>query len=300
MSLDLTETTDRADEAVAADTLLRQTRWSVREVRHLEVMPGHARRLTDVGIRFLYVAHGHVTVSTADAAASKDGALVGTVDFRHGDFALLPRGGEYRVRTSPGTRARLVTGGLALHATPFERLGELMPPVLLRCGARLDDPAYPALLEMLDAETGRGDGTSPLLGPLVDLVVSATLRGFFERGCASAREWLAQLGDPLVGPALAAIHADPGSPWTLEALARVARVSRSQFAERFRMRMGQPPARYITQVRMRRAEELLRAGEPVGQVAFALGYDSDEGFRRAFQRHAGLSPSEWRRQAQPA
>ncbi len=297
-SVYLTQTTDRADEAIAADTLLRQTRWSVRAVGHVELMPGHSRRLADVGIRFLYVAQGQVTVTSPDAPASSGGSVVDAVDFRRGDFVLLPRGGEHRIRTSPGARTRLVTGGLTLVATPFERLGELMPPVLLQCGLRLDDAAYGALLEMLDAETSRGDGTSPLLGPLLDLVVSATLRSFFERGCASAREWLAQLGDPLVGPALAAIHAEPGSPWTLEALARVARASRSQFAERFRTRMGQPPARYVTQVRMRRAEELLRAGEPVSQVAFALGYDSDEGFRRAFQRHSGLSPRAWRRQVQ--
>ena len=64
--------------------------------------------------------------------------------------------------------------------------------------------------------------------------------------------------------------------------------------------MGESPARYVTRVRMRRAEEMLVDGRPVSQVAFSLGYDSDEGFRRAFQRHSGLSPSEWRRTAVPA
>jgi AraC-like DNA-binding protein len=302
MSVQVTATTDRSDEhrseeALAADTLLRQTRWSVREVGHVELMAGHSRRLGDAGLRFLYVAQGNVTVTRPGASAGIERAAE-LVDLRRGDFALLPqRGGERLVRTSPGVRARLVTGRLTLDATPFERLADLLPPVLLHCGSRIDDPTYEALLEMLDAETSKNGGTSPLLRPLLDLVVSATLRAFFERGCASAREWLAQLRDPIVGPALAAIHAEPGSPWTLDALARVARASRSQLAERFRVRMGQSPAKYVNQVRMRRAEELLRAGEPVSQVAFALGYDSDEGFRRAFQRHTGLSPREWRRRA---
>ncbi len=304
MSVQTTSAPDRADEAAAADTLLRQTRWSVREVGHVELMPGHARRLADVGIRFLSVVEGHVTVTSVGPArpsAAAEGPALDAARLQAGDFALLPRGGEQRVRTAPGARARLVTGALTVEAVPFDmpfdRLAALMPPVLLQCGLRLDDPAYGAMLDMLDTETRARDGASPLLGPLVDLLVSATLRAFFERGCASAREWLAQLRDPLVGPALAAIHAEPGSPWTLDALARVARASRSQFAERFRARMGQSPAKYVTQVRMRRAEELLRAGEPVSQIAFALGYDSDEGFRRAFQRHTGLSPREWRRRA---
>ncbi len=301
MSVQVTGTTDRSDEhrpedALAADALLRQMRWSVRDVGHVHLMPGHSRRLGDVTIRFLHVAEGTIAVTRPPVAGTGD-RVAEPVELRRGDFALLPRGGEHRVRTPPGVRARVVTGGLALEAAPFERLAELMPPVLLRCGSRLDDPTYSALLEMLDTETRTGGGSSPLLRPLLDLVVASTLRAFFERGCASAREWLAQLRDPLVGPALAAIHAEPGSPWTIDALARVARASRSQFAERFRTRMGQSPAKYVTQVRMRRAKELLRAGEPVSQVAFALGYDSDEGFRRAFHRHTGLSPREWRRRA---
>lgn len=301
MSVQVTAPTDRTDErrsreALAADALLRETRWSVRDVGHVHLMPGHSRRLPDVGVRFLHVAEGTVAVARPHAPGRGEQA-VQPVELRRGDFVLLPRGGEHRVRTSPGVRARVVTGGLALDAAPFERLTELMPPVVLRCGSRLDDPTYAALLEMLDAETRQGGGDSPLLRPLLDLVVSSTLRAFFERGCASALEWLTQLRDPLVGPALAAIHAEPGSPWTIDALARVARASRSQFAERFRVRMGQSPAKYVTQVRMRRAQELLRAGEPVSQVAYALGYDSDEGFRRAFHRHTGLSPREWRRRA---
>jgi AraC-like DNA-binding protein len=47
-------------------------------------------------------------------------------------------------------------------------------------------------------------------------------------------------------------------------------------------------------VRMRRAEELLSAGTPVSETSRTLGYASDEGFRRAFRRHAGASPSAWR------
>lgn len=289
------------DEAVAADTLLRRTRWSAREVSPLELMPGHSRRLGDVGIRFLHVAEGHVAVASSQGSDGPGPDDVVVPDLQSGDFVLLPRGGEHHLRAAPQGRARLVTGSLVLHAAPFDRLSELMPPVLLQVGLRLEQPAYASLLDMLDAETRAARaGGSPLLNPLLDLVVSATLRSFFERGCASAREWLGQLHDPLLGPALEAIHAEPGSPWTVDSLARVVRASRSSFAERFRSTMGESPARYVTRVRMRRAEEMLVDGRPVSQVAFSLGYDSDEGFRRAFQRHSGLSPSEWRRTAVPA
>ncbi len=44
---------------------------------------------------------------------------------------------------------------------------------------------------------------------------------------------------------------------------------------------------------------MLRAGAPVSDIAYRLGYESDEGFSRAFRRHAGVPPSRWRREASP-
>jgi AraC-like DNA-binding protein len=46
-----------------------------------------------------------------------------------------------------------------------------------------------------------------------------------------------------------------------------------------------------------RAEEYLRAGMPIGEIAYALGYSDPTVFRRAFRRWFGQSPSRWRSQA---
>ncbi len=49
------------------------------------------------------------------------------------------------------------------------------------------------------------------------------------------------------------------------------------------------------EARFVRARELLRGGElGVAQVAQRLGYRDAANFSRAFRRHAGLSPSEYR------
>ena len=103
--------------------------------------------------------------------------------------------------------------------------------------------------------------------------------------------------DPHLGRAIEAIHDDPARPGPVESLARLARASRSQFAEQFRVAVGDTPARYLTRVRMERAERMLRAGAAVTDIAYQLGYESDAGFSRAFRRHAGVSPSLWRRSA---
>jgi AraC-like DNA-binding protein len=70
--------------------------------------------------------------------------------------------------------------------------------------------------------------------------------------------WLAGALDPLIGPALSAIHRDPGHDWTVEALARACSLSPSAFAgytseaafsRAFKHRYGTPPARWRRDVR---------------------------------------------------
>ncbi len=275
-------------------------RWSASDVRRLRIRPGHARSLRGTEIRFVYVASGSPILEALESPEAPEAddptGSAENLNLHSGDVVLLTRGVAHRVRTGSRDEARLVTGALTLDAAPFERITELMPAVLFSCGFRIHDSAYGSLIDLIEVEiSGARPGRSAVASRLIDVVVSATLRSWLESGCAKALTWMAQLRDPQLGRALAAIHADPGSPWTVESLARIALASRSQFAERFRTIVGESPGRYLTKVRMRRAEELLLAGVPVSRVAFDLGYDSDEGFRRAFQRHTGAAPTTWRR-----
>jgi AraC-like DNA-binding protein len=103
------------------------------------------------------------------------------------------------------------------------------------------------------------------------------------------------LRDPVLAPALAAIHASPERKWNLLALAREASVSVSLLDERFRRVLGLAPIRYLTGWRMHVAEDLLRSSDlGVAAVARRVGYDSEEAFSRAFKRETGLAPSSWR------
>ena len=65
--------------------------------------------------------------------------------------------------------------------------------------------------------------------------------------------WLAALRDPQLGAAIAAVHRDPGHPWTLASLADRATMSRSAFAARFTAVVGTPPMAYVAASRMRAA-----------------------------------------------
>jgi len=91
------------------------------------------------------------------------------------------------------------------------------------------------------------------------------------------------------------LHERPEHDWTIEALAQVAALSRSAFAERFVQFVGQPPMQYLTNWRMQLATNYLRNGtESIASVANRIGYDSEAAFSRAFKKSVGAPPSEWR------
>ena len=92
------------------------------------------------------------------------------------------------------------------------------------------------------------------------------------------------------------MHAHPARRWTLAELAALAGLSRSVFAQRFRERVGETPIGYLAQWRMMLARERLTAGrEPLGKIAAALGYESENAFNTAFRRLTGCSPRRFAR-----
>jgi AraC-like DNA-binding protein len=126
-------------------------------------------------------------------------------------------------------------------------------------------------------------------------VAASLIRSWVERGCGDASGWIAAARDPDIGRVLAAIHLNPSTDWTIEALAKTMRSSRSAFAERFTRVVGETPARYVAQVRMHHARQWLsRDKARIGVVAQRLGYDSEASFSRAFKRVMGVPPSHFR------
>jgi transcriptional regulator GlxA family with amidase domain len=127
------------------------------------------------------------------------------------------------------------------------------------------------------------------------MLLVEVLRQHLATAPAVERGWLAALHDPVLNPALAALHAEPGRKWTVADLARVAVVSRSGLDERFRQVLGRSPIRYLTEWRMHLAEDLLTSTDlGVGAIARRVGYDAEEAFSRAFKRHSGAAPAQWR------
>jgi AraC-like DNA-binding protein len=55
---------------------------------------------------------------------------------------------------------------------------------------------------------------------------------------------------------------------------------------------------YLKAWRLRTARIMLAEGrDSVGQISFAVGYESEEAFSRAFKKQYGLAPGQYQKQA---
>jgi AraC-like DNA-binding protein len=217
-----------------------------------------------------------------------------------GEHCATPEQGGTRHRRGwhdPGDGATtLIVGAYPVRG----EIGRQLPaalPVVLRVGA---GGTGDAVLDHLAAEVALDTpGRQVVLDRLLDWLLVCTLREWFDRPGGEPPAWWAAQRDPVVGPALRLLHAEPAAPWTVATLAARTGVSRSTLAKRFAELVGEPPLTYLTRRRMTLAADLLaeRDGKTVAEVAHAVGYADPFGFSAAFKRVRGATPSEFRRAA---
>jgi AraC family transcriptional regulator len=82
----------------------------------------------------------------------------------------------------------------------------------------------------------------------------------------------------------------------LAAIARQASLSPYYFTRQFTAMVGIPPYRYLINLRIQRAAQLLRESDlTVTQILHRVGFHSPSHFTTTFRRHMGLSPTAYRR-----
>lgn len=270
--------------------------------------------------RFHMAMKGHCTVAIEGVADP--------VGLATGDLLVIPHGAAHVIADAPGRpadaldevlersgyagRGALVHGGpdedspCRLFCGHFEFDTGAIHPLLTSLPKAIHLPAartlkaegLDAVMRFVGAEAlGDKPGGSAIVRRLTEILFIEVVRAFVERA-GDAAGCLAAVLDPKLSRALSVVHADPARPWTVEAMAAEAGMSRTVFAERFARLIGLTPLAYVTAWRMQIARRALAETRLATiEIAEAAGYASEAAFTRAFKRSVGLTPGEVRRRA---
>jgi AraC-like DNA-binding protein len=118
-----------------------------------------------------------------------------------------------------------------------------------------------------------------------------------EAPCAAS--YLPHSDDPLLGPVLDALAADPADNRSLTEWAAAAHTTERTLVRRCQRELGMSFAEWRQRLRVVRALPRLQAGDKVESIALDLGYGSASAFIAMFRRMMDITPDEFRKNALP-
>jgi AraC-like DNA-binding protein/mannose-6-phosphate isomerase-like protein (cupin superfamily) len=247
----------------------------------------------------------------------------GAIRISAGDLVILPRGEAHVVRDSPkspvqwldtiltetpavnghlnhgggGEHSELLCGGFAVDQLTGRPLLEALPTVVHLRGSEGRSPEWlVGLIRMIATEmASSGPGSEAVVSRLTDALLAQALRRCLLEVDRSAGKSTA-VTDPNIARVLRLVREHPDRPWTVPQMAAAVSMSRSAFADRFRVATGETPMQHLTRYRMARAAEYLRASKAgIREIARLTGYDSEVSVTKAFRRHFGVPPGAYRK-----
>jgi len=197
----------------------------------------------------------------------------------------------HRFVTDARRGADMVCAEVEFNGGAVNPLVQALPDCVVLPLAELDDAAI--VLDLLFREAfGAQCGRQSVIDRLFEVVLVHVLRRLMQTG-AVRDGLLAGMSHPRLHKALVAAHEDPAKAWSLESLASCAGMSRSSFAAAFKETVGVSPGEYLASFRLSLAQNMLRRGQPLKNVALDVGYGSAAALSRAFKAGVGSSPRAW-------
>lgn len=153
-------------------------------------------------------------------------------------------------------------------------------------------------VKLLDAGLPGEPGVPPsLIQEMNDCQTFRQLDQWMNERMAQHRQTGPSLSEPerFVYRVLETIHADLALPHSLSELAGAAGYSPAYFSQMFKRTVGQTFTRYLMNLRIQRAKQLLLTTDlKTFEIADRVGLDNYRHFNKIFKRIVGMSPSEFR------
>ena len=196
-----------------------------------------------------------------------------------------------------GAASTFISGCFEIDAHDAAPLMSVLPSLLLLRAGEESNRAIEELLGMLARETARRNmGSDAMIARLFELLFIHAVRAYCEQQALPKTGWLAVTSDPHLKHAAHAMHSDLANEWTLDSLAKIAGMSRSAFAARFKEKAGQTALDYLIRWRMHKATHLIQRSElSLHEIANCIGYRSEAAFNRMFKREVGTTPGQFKR-----
>lgn len=161
-------------------------------------------------------------------------------------------------------------------------LAELSQPIFI--GMKDADPSLVQVMTLIANEMQASRCGQPIfINRAGDILLISLMRHLTSRPQQSTGLFHA-LSDPRIARSLVAMHTKPAHPWTLEILASLAGMSRTSFANYFKEVMQVSPGKYLENLRLAIARQLVQTGLGLKQIAARTGYASPSTLSRALGR----------------
>jgi AraC family transcriptional activator of mtrCDE len=238
-----------------------------------------------------------------------------SIRLQQGDLLLFPRSQAHIITAEPKLELEnkkqdyftyqqgilpestgLVCGLLKLEHYKRHPLLDELPAVVVMRHDDISQPWLQPLLTMLNQELlDNSAGSEATIDKLVDVLFIKVIRHYLKKH-KSEKGLLAALNDKPLHEALKLMHQDISIAWDLATLANQVGLSRSVFAERFKLVMGDTPIHYLTKWRMQQAYMWLKEeNNSVLSASVRCGYQSEASFSKAFKKIMGFGPGQARR-----
>lgn len=228
------------------------------------------------GVELSWIVEGHVSYGIGRAR----------FDVGPGEAIVVPSQAEHVTSFPCAMRGAAIWVDAGVVAEIADAIGRDAGPRAkkLTAGARTSSLGAVLVEEMTHPDAGSLLAADAIL----EAMIVGALRGDREEGRSSPR-------DPAIAVAVRRIEDGYADALSVDDLARAAGMSRFHFSRRFREATGRSPYRYLCDVRLERAAELLRRGRHgVTEAALSVGMSDPGRFARMFRARFGATPSAFR------